>query len=402
MYRRFVTLTVRNIIAQKKRSFLTIIGIVIGITAVIAFISLGQGLETAISQEMETLGADKVYVMPGSDLLGTVAQMESTLSDRDLDVIRRTRGVDQVGGLFYDYAAVEFRGEQQLIPVVGMPTDRTQEMVQEANQFHIEEGRNIHANDRSNVVIATRTANTVFERPVRVRNQLQIRGESMRVVGVMERTGDPEYDRSVVMDLDRVRDLLNRDDELTWIIAETAPGFEPDEAAEYIERAMRQDRNVPAGEERFTVATANDVMAMFGSILSVVQAVVLGIASISLLVGGVGIMNTMYTSVSERTREIGIMKAIGARDTQILAIFVLESSLIGVIGGLIGLVLGYGISMVVAHLVTTYAALPLTVTVSPPLVAGALLFAAVTGMVSGVLPARRAAKLDPVDALRYE
>lgn len=402
MYRRFVALTVRNIVAQKKRSFLTIIGIVIGITAVIAFISLGQGLETAISQEMETLGADKVYVMPGNDLLGTVAQMESTLSDRDLDVIRRTRGVDQVGGMFYDYAQVQFRGDRQLIPVVGMPTDHTQEMVQEANAFHIAEGRNIHANDRSNVVVAARTASTVFDRPVRLRNQIQIRGERMRVVGVMERTGDPEYDRSVVMDLDRARELLGRDDELTWILAETAPGFTPDEAAEHIERAMRQDRNIPEGEEPFTVATANDVMEMFGSILGVVQAVVLGIASISLLVGGVGIMNTMYTSVSERTREIGIMKAIGARDDQILVLFLLESAVIGIIGGTIGLLLGYGISMVIAYLVSTYAALPLTVSVSPSLVTGVLVFAAVTGIVSGVLPARRAATMEPVDALRYE
>lgn len=402
MYRRFVTLTVRNIFAQKKRSFLTVIGIVIGITAVVAFISLGQGLEGAISQELETLGADKVYVFPGRDLIGAVAQMESTLTDRDLDVIQRAQGVEEAGGMFYDYVSVTFRGEQQTVIVVGMPTDETQTMVSEANAMMIAEGRDLRSTDRNNVLIGDRMADNVFDRPVRLRNQLGIRGETMRVVGVLERTGDPEYDRGVIMPRDRMRELVNREEELTWVVAQVAAGFEPENVAADIEEELRQDKNLREGEEDFTVATANDVQELFGSILGVVQVIVLGIASISLLVGGVGIMNTMYTSVRERTREIGVMKAVGAQNRQVLMIFLIESGLIGIIGGAVGLILGYGISIAIARLVTEYAALPLAVTVSPALAGSVLLFSFVIGTVSGVLPARNAARLNPVDALRYE
>jgi putative ABC transport system permease protein len=403
MYRRFVSLTVRSILSQKKRSFLTVIGIVIGITAVVSFISLGQGLEGAISQELETLGADKIYIVPGQSLLGSVAQMESALEDRDLDVIERARGVDQVGGMYYEYVPVQFRGEEQQVIVTGVPTDETQEMLLEANSFHTAEGRMIQSGDRSNVVIGNRMhAGAVFDRPVRLRNQLQIRDATFRVTGVLERTGDPEYDRGVVMELDRARDLLQGGDELRWVIAQASAGFEPETVAANIERELRQDRGLQEGEEPFTVATASDAQELFGSILGIVQAIVLGIASISLLVGGVGIMNTMYMSVTERTREIGIMKAVGAQDRQILVMFLIESAVIGIAGGVIGLVAGYGISMVIGRLVTAYAALPLTVTVSPVLVVGVLVFSAVTGIVSGVLPARNAAQLEPVDALRYE
>ncbi|MDY6773674.1 MAG: ABC transporter permease, partial [Candidatus Nanohaloarchaea archaeon] len=179
-------------------------------------------------------------------------------------------------------------------------------------------------------------------------------------------------------------------------------GFKAEKVKENIERSLRQERGLEKGNEDFTVSTPQDILSSFQSVLGIVQAIVVGIASISLLVGGVGIMNTMYTAVKERTREIGVMKAVGAEDHQILVLFLLESGLIGLVGGLVGVITGLGISKGFVFAARQYSALPLEAAVSWELVAGALLFAFLVGAVSGVMPARNAAKLDPADALRYE
>jgi putative ABC transport system permease protein len=165
---------------------------------------------------------------------------------------------------------------------------------------------------------------------------------------------------------------------------------------------MRRDRDLKEGEENFAVQTSEQLIEVFGSILAIIQIVLVGIAGISLLVGGVGIMNTMYTSVMERTREIGIMKAIGARRRYILALFLIESGLMGAVGGVIGVIFGLMIAFTVEFIAKTSGFVYLNVQISPWLVLFGVGFAYIVGSVAGILPAIKAIKMQAVDALHFE
>ena len=166
---------------------------------------------------------------------------------------------------------------------------------------------------------------------------------------------------------------------------------------EKVKREFERQR----GDKNIEVVTPTQILEQIGSILGVVQAVLVGIAAISLVVGGIGITNSMYTTVLERTKEIGIMKSIGARNFDVLAIFLIESGLMGLVGGFFGVLLGTGISLAIGKF-STEAGFKLLVAVNPGLMLFGLLFAFIVGMISGSLPARQASKLKPVDALRHE
>ncbi|PIY91579.1 hypothetical protein COY71_02380 [Candidatus Micrarchaeota archaeon CG_4_10_14_0_8_um_filter_60_7] len=205
------------------------------------------------------------------------------------------------------------------------------------------------------------------------------------------------------MSLDDCRKLFDDPEAVSMIYAQTQVGAEPARVAERIEDKLRKTRHEEEGKETFTVSTSEQLLESFSVILGVVEAMIIGIAAISLLVGGIGIMNTMYTSVMERTREIGIMKAIGARNGDILAIFLIESGMLGAVGGIVGILAGMGLGKLTE--IIAEAALGsqlLKASFTPELLIGALLFSFVIGALSGTLPARQAASLKPVDALRYE
>jgi putative ABC transport system permease protein len=201
--------------------------------------------------------------------------------------------------------------------------------------------------------------------------------------------------------IDEARTLFDREkDEFTTIFVKVDAGEDPAEVAELIKKAMRRDHNVKEGEEDFTVTTSLQLVQGFNNILNIVQIVLIGIAAISLFVGGIGIMNTMYTSVLQRRKEIGIMKSIGAKNRDILAIFLLESGLLGIIGGIIGVTLGLMLSKAVEIAAASMGVDLLKAYVSLPLIVSALIFSFLIGAVSGMMPALQASKLQPVDALR--
>jgi putative ABC transport system permease protein len=191
--------------------------------------------------------------------------------------------------------------------------------------------------------------------------------------------------------------------EYQQVIVKTAASQNPNIIAEDVRQQLRKDHNKKVGEEDFTLQTTEQLMDSFNSVLLIVQVVIIGIAAISLLIGGIGIMNTMYTAVVERTQEIGIMKAIGARNSDILTIFMMEAGVLGLVGGAIGVAIGLGIAKAVEFFGAVYLGSPLLrAWWSWELIAAALLFAFVVGMLSGTLPAYQASKQKPVDSLRYE
>jgi len=214
--------------------------------------------------------------------------------------------------------------------------------------------------------------------------------------------GDPQAQNSMIIGLDRMREIYNLDDELSQINVVIQPGFTQEEVQENIENDLRRDRGLQEGDEDFSTNTPQDILDTLTNILGVVQGIVVGLASIALLVGGIGIMNTMYMAINERTQEIGVLKAIGASKKQIRTLFLLESGLIGLIGGIIGVMIGIGISEIAVYTATEFSTVTITRGYTPSLIFGALTFSTLLGLLSGYLPSRKASNLDPADALRYE
>ena len=397
--------SLRTFGARKLRTALTILGIFIGITAVVSLISLGQGMQNAIDEQFEMLGSNRITVTPGgSDISSpmTTGLVAAKLHDRDVEVIRKVKGVDYAIGVLVRSAKVEYRGKSRYTMLFASSTDsKSIKFIQNIDYFMLEEGRYPKESEKYKATVAYDTGNSLFDREIKTGEKITINDRNLEVVAITKKTGNPVHDTKVTIPLDTAREIFDVEDELSLIFVETSSGFEPAEVAENIEKALRKDHRVKKGEEDFTVATAEQMIASFKGMLGMVQAFLVGIAFISLLVGGVGIMNTMYTSVLERTREIGIMKSIGARNVDVMAIFVIESGLLGLVGGAIGVVMGYAIGKAAEMIAVASGVTMLKVFYSAELIIGALLFSFVVGSLSGMLPAIEASRKNPVDSLRY-
>ncbi|MBS3163594.1 ABC transporter permease [Candidatus Woesearchaeota archaeon] len=403
----YFKLSLNNLKQRGLRSWLTMLGIFIGIAAVVSLISLGQGLQSAINEQFETLGADKITITAGSGFSGPPGSGFSTakLTQHDIDIIKKVSGVKNIATMAFKQAKVVYRNEIKYTYVYGLPLEEeTRKIVESMNNVDIAEGRRLKQGDKNTVVITKNLAEGDFyKKPVHLRDRILIEGKEFTVVGILDTMGNPVDDSSLWVSIDDYKDLFEEKEPIGIILVQVDSSSDVSVVAERIKDVMRRDRNLDKGEEDFRVQTSAQLQESFANVFGIVQAVLIGIAAISLVVGGIGIMNTMYTSVLERTKEIGIMKAIGARNSDILLIFLIESGLLGVAGGLIGVIIGMGISKLVEIVALNMLGTSLLKTsFSPTLIIGALLFSFVVGSLSGILPAIQASRLKPVDALRYE
>ena len=398
----YFKLAFKTFTSQKKRTALTLIGIFIGIAAVVSLISLGQGLKASIDQQFELLGTDKIFVQPGS-AVGLDPTITIKLSDDDLQTIRGTAGVKSASAMVFKLARITFKSENKYTFAMGMedPDIEFHEMI-ESFGVEMELGRGVESS-REVVLGKNFITGDFFDAAVEVGDKIEVEGKKFRVVGSVSEIGNPQDDANVYLDFEDALDTFDLSrDELDFIYVTVREGEEPSKVGERIAKKLRKLHDVEEGDEDFTISTTEDYMETFGVILTVVQIVLIGIAAISLLVGGVNIANTMYTSVLERTNEIGIMKAIGARNRDIFLLFLIESGILGVVGGIAGIAAGIGMSRLVAFAASS-AGWSFIKTLFPwYLTFGALVFSFAVGAVAGTLPARQASKLKPVDALRYE
>ena len=411
MFTDYFKLAWENIIHRKLRSWLTVIGIVIGIAAVVALISLGQGVKKVITDEFTKIGTDKIFVLPAGGFSSGPPGSSigiNPLTEHDLEVIRRSKGVNQASGLLDKPAKIIYNRNLYFSQILGIPLDDSKKLLDEAWNFKYAKGRPLKSGDKYKIIVGYDVANDkVFGKNVNVGDRINIEGQDFEVIGILESIGDPGVDAGILMPDDTAIQLYNAvtplGKEESEIIVKVNSGTDPAIVAENIKRDLRRSRNVKEGEEDFSVQTTAQLLASFDVILNVLLGIVIGIALISLFVGGVGIMNTMYTAVLQRTNEIGVMKAIGAKNSDILKIFLIESGMLGLIGGVIGIIIGMGLSAAVAFVGRTFLHSILLQAYFPwYLILGALLFAFVVGALSGALPAVQASKQNPVEALRYE
>jgi len=403
----YIKYTISNLLHRRLRSWLTLIGIFIGIAAVVALISLGQGLEAAVTAQFQAIGKDKIIIQPEGSIgtLGTSAEA-AKLTEKELKIVERTPGIDTAAELEYGIGKVEFNDRNIFTYIVGVPLDSKKiEMLKNIGTFKIIDGRMLKPGDSKKAQIGylLATDDIYFGKKLRVGNKIALEGQEFEVVGVTGKVGNIQDDTQLIIPIDDADMIFNKKQKYDAIVAKVSESSELNSIVEEIKKEIRKERSEKEGEEDFSVQSSQELLESFGSILSIISAVLIGIAAISLLVGGIGIMNTMYTSVLERTREIGIMKAIGAKNSDILQIFLLEAALLGLVGGIIGIVIGIGLSKIAAFFAGQLLKTTLIQAYFPPyLIFGALVFSVAVGIASGVLPAVQASKLKPVDALRYE
>ncbi|MBU0958890.1 MAG: ABC transporter permease [Nanoarchaeota archaeon] len=402
MIKDYFIIAIRNLKKRKLRTWLTMIGIFVSIATIFMLVSLSLGLQNAVQEQFETLGADKFFVQPATGFLGPPGSVDLViLTEKDTDTIRGVGGVKDVMSTVAGNAKVEFNDKIRYMMVWGMSTKTN--LFIDVGGYEIDEGRFLEDGDSGiNIGILHREGN-LWGKPVETGDRLLINGGEFKVRGIISEIGNPEDDRMIIMDLERFRNFFDIPERVDWIVVQADAGSDVKEVAKRVELKLMDARGVTEKTKDFSVLTPEELLGSFQSILNIVTAFLAGIAAISLLVGGIGIANTMYTSVIERTKEIGTMKSIGAQNKDILLIFLIESGMLGFVGGVIGVLLGIGASNIISSIATNALGSDLLQAVAPLwLILGCLGFGFVVGALSGVLPARQASKTNVVDALRYE
>ena len=387
---------------RKTRSWLTMIGIFIGIAAVVALISLGQGFKEAVNKEFEKIGTDKLFIIAKSGFGAPGTNAVVQLTKDDLKVVKKVTGIVSAAGFLLVNSKVEFENNVGFFAIESLPEGEGRKLFAETQSLNIKEGRNLRDNDKFSALIGISfVEKQLLGKNLKLRGKIKINNQEFTIVGILRKTGDPGRDNSIFIPEDTLRDIFNEPDKIDTIMVKVANVEDIKIIADKVESDLRRFRNVKKDEEDFDVQTPEQLLGSFSDLLNIVQSVLIGIAAISLLVGGIGIANTMYTAVIERTKEIGIMKSVGAQNKDILLIFVIESGLLGAIGGLIGVVIGFGLSKSVELIARNVLGTNLIEAYfSYSLFFGALLFSFFIGALFGMMPARQAASLQPVEALR--
>jgi putative ABC transport system permease protein len=416
-----VRFSIGNLSQRGLRSWLTILGIVIGVAAVVSILSIGVGMQQTISAQLGGLGSDVGYILPGFEratrtnqpriMTLRIGSVSITLTDKDFQVVKSTPGVKTINGVVAGRVHIQYYGENISVQTYGVDPLASQEI----SSVDVEQGRFLVPGDGNVVVVGYRVANEMFKKPLTVNSQINIEGKTFRIVGILERFGGMVggiiYDNAIFMTTSTARTVLTNigSNEFSVIQFKVEDLQRLDDTVNEVERRLMLSRHVTEDTKDFTIITAKSVQETISNVLNTLNMFLGGIAAISLLVGAIGIANTMYMSVLERTRQIGTLKALGATNLEIMKMFLIESSLIGLVGGLIGVFLGFIASGIISELgirvigIGVPGARGASITViTPELVLFALAFSVFIGAVSGLMPARKAAQLQPVEALRYE
>lgn len=404
MIKDYIRFAFQSLKKRQTRSWLTMIGIFIGIALLVALVGLGQGLQVSVEHEFEKLGADKIFIQAKGGFAAPGSSIQTvSLTKDDVKAVKATNGVMDAVAYNIKSAKVEYNGviKYPYVASVTFESDLFSEMME--SFADIGQGQELQAGDDGKVLLGyLYSTEDVFGKALKVNDRIRINDEPFRIIGFYESVGNRADDMNVYITSGSFEDLYGKSDDVSQIMAKLDKNVNLDTVTERIEKSLRKSRNVEEGKEDFEVSTAEDLMASFGDILIIVQAFLMALAAISLIVGAVGITNTMYTAVLERTKEIGIMKAIGARNATIRLIFIIESGMLGIAGGAIGILLGMGVGKLAELVIHAAGFSILKVYFSWYLIFGALVFSWFVGTLAGLTPAVQASKQKPVDALRYE
>ena len=400
-----VQIAVRALGANKLRAVLTMLGVIIGVGAVVTMVSIGQGARASVAQQVQSLGSNLLTVFPGSAGQGGIRQGAGSLRTLTLDdAAAMAAEIGQVEAVSAEFSrnAQVVHGSENVNTTVSGVTPQFQEV---RNTF-VTDGAFFTGADMASRARVAVLGRTVVEdlfgdrAAVPLGSTIKINRVTFTVIGVLEEkgaTGFNDRDDIILIPLSTAQRRLFGVDHVRAVYVKVRTAGEMDGTLGDVETLLRGRHRIEPGEDSdFTIRNQADIIATFQSVTQTMTLLLGGIAAVSLLVGGIGIMNIMLVSVTERTREIGIRKAVGATRRDILSQFLVEALVLSLTGGFIGLLLGMGGS----ELISRFAGW--TTLVSPASLVLAVTFAASVGIFFGIYPARRAAALDPIVALRYE
>jgi putative ABC transport system permease protein len=405
-----------NILAHSRlRSWLTIIGIVIGIAAVVSIVSVSQGAQRELTSRFGQLGADIITISPGHARAGGfrgpgegggnnggLTSEQKNLTNKDILALKNVPNVKFVMGTVSARGTIAYLGTSGEVSITGVDASVWKDITTDT----IGSGRLLINGDLYSVVLGYNRANSYFKNQVQINRQITIEGKIFKVVGIL---GEGEDSNAVIIPLEAARTVLSDvgKDKFDSITVKVSDINSINDTITNIEKKLMLSRGILNEEKKdFSVSSVVMLRQTISSTLNTMSIFLGAIAAISLVVGAVGISNTMFTSVLEKTKEIGVMKAIGAKNRDIMLIFLLNSGMIGFVGGIGGVIVGSVASGYIGLLVGGngggMARMFGNTALSPELLIFAFLFSIILGMVAGAIPAYRASRLKPVDALRYE
>ncbi|KPF52453.1 MULTISPECIES: ABC transporter permease [Rhizobium/Agrobacterium group] len=401
MFFETLKLALRAIRRNLLRSFLTVLGVVIGVAAVIAMVTIGNGTTAQVTAEISKLGTNLLFVRPGQFGPGRAATDAKKFTIRDLDAIReQIPGLRAVAAINQSSQTVVFSGQSRQTTIIGSGNDYLV-----AQNWELASGRSFMPSEERGgqavCIIGETVRSRLFGSTPAVDQTIRVGNVACQVIGLLDKKGQSgmgsDQDDVVMMPLKVFQRRIGGSTDISSIMLSAEDGVSTAKVQADVERLLRERRKIIAGrDDDFTVNDMTQMAATLTGTTTLMTGLLGAVAAVSLLVGGIGIMNIMLVSVTERTREIGIRLAIGAVERQVLMQFLVEAVTLSVFGGVVGIALGLGI----AYTAVTLMSVPFVA--SPSIILLAFAFSAAIGMVFGYFPARRAAQMNPIDALRHE
>lgn len=414
-----LSLAINSIRHRSLRSWLTILGIVIGMASIVTLIGISMGISQNISSRLNTLGSNIITVSAGGQRafgggggFGFVtggggfaraappggesgAQQTAKITFREADELRNLPGVSELDARVQEREVVKYKDQNSSLTIVG-----TQPSAFPASAgVDILYGRYLSSSDQHSAVLGFNVANATFNDMDLLNKEIKIGNDTFRVVGILAESGSiGGADSDVFIPQSVARTMFNLSSAtsaVNQLIIVAASGYDTNTVASTVESRLISLHHVTTQTENFQITTAATVQSTVSSVSDTLTLLLAGIASISLLVGGIGVANTMFMSVLEQTKDIGVLKSLGAKNRDVTSLFLCEAAIIGFVGGLLGVLLSFVASAVLG-------AFNVPTVISAELVIGTLLFSVVVGIVAGVFPARNAEAIPPVEALRYE
>jgi putative ABC transport system permease protein len=405
MIKDYFTISFKNLKHRGIRSWLTLLGIFIGVVAVVALISLGSGLKLAVSSQFDVASKEIITVEAGgiSGYGPPGSNVANPLTINDVEKIEKLGSVKRSVRRNMLSGKLEYNDHLIFGYFMSIPSGDNRDFVYEQLNIETVNGRLLKDSDVKKVFLGYNfyVDKVGLDKEVISGKRVLIQDAQFEVIGILEKKGSFIFDNMVYMNDRDLEDLFGFGEDVDVIVVQPTNKDNLDKAKEDIEKLLRKTRDVKTGEEDFEVSTADAALATVNSILSGVQIFIALIAGISIFIGALGIVNTMTTSVLERKKEIGIMKAIGARNSQIFFQFFVESGLLGLIGGIIGTVIGVLIGVIGIFTLNNFLGTELKPVVDYFLIFYVLLGSFLVGAIAGIVPAMNAAKQNPVEALRF-